>query len=38
MVESFAFQIPIWVVVPGLLLVGAGLWKLVKMLMLVLRG
>lgn len=32
MVQDFAVQIPIWVVIPVLLLVVVGGWKLVKLL------
>ena len=38
MVEGFAFQILIWIVLPLLLVIGVGLWKLVKLLMLAFRG
>jgi len=38
MVEDFAFQVPVWVVLPLLVLLGMGLWKLVKLVVLALRG
>jgi hypothetical protein len=34
MVEDFAFQVPLWVVLPVLILVVLGAWKLVKLLFL----
>ena len=34
MVGSWAIQIPLWVVVPILLLLVAGLWKVVKLFVL----
>jgi len=38
-VDGFAFQVvPIWIVLPVLVLVGIGVWKLVKLLALALRG
>jgi hypothetical protein len=38
MVEDFAFQVPIWVVLPVVLLLGLGLLKVVKLLVVALRG
>jgi hypothetical protein len=38
MVESWAVQIPVWVVVPILLLIVVGVWKLVKLLVLAAKG
>ena len=38
MVESWAVQIPMWVVVPILLLIVFGVWKLVKLLILAAKG
>jgi hypothetical protein len=32
-VEDFAFQIPIWIVLPILVAVALGVWKLVKFVM-----
>ena len=37
-VAGFAFQIPWWVVVPILLLIVLGAWKLVKLLILAAKG
>ena len=37
-VDGFAFQVPIWIVLPVLALFGIGVWKLVKLLALALRG
>jgi hypothetical protein len=37
-VDDFAFQVPIWVVVPVLFLLGLLVWKLGKILVLALRG
>ena len=38
MVEMWAVQIPVWVVVPILLLIVFGVWKLVKLFILVAKG
>jgi hypothetical protein len=38
MVEGYAVQIPIWVVIPVLLLLVLGGWKLVKLLLMALKG
>jgi hypothetical protein len=38
MVDDFAVQIPIWVVLPVVVLLGLGLWKVVKLLVVALRG
>lgn len=38
MVQDFAIQLPIWVVLPVLLLVLVGAGTLVKVLLLALRG
>ena len=38
MVEGFAVQIPMWVVIPVVVLVIFGGWKLVKLLALALKG
>ena len=32
MVSDFAIQIPLWAVVPVVLIVAAGVWKLAKLL------
>jgi hypothetical protein len=37
-VESWAVQIPVWVVVPTLLLIVVGVWKLVKLFTLAAKG
>jgi hypothetical protein len=37
-VEDWAVQIPLWVVVPILLLIGVGAWKLVKLFILAAKG
>ena len=38
MVQDFAIQLPIWVVLPVLLLLLVGAWTLVKVLLSALRG
>lgn len=38
MVEGYAVQIPIWVVIPVLLLLVLGGWKLVKLFLMALKG
>jgi hypothetical protein len=37
-VEGFAIQVPIWVVIPGLLLLVLGGVKLVKLLLVAMKG
>jgi hypothetical protein len=37
-VDSWAIQIPVWVVVPILLLIVFGVWKLVKLFILGAKG
>jgi hypothetical protein len=37
-VDDFAFQFPIWVVLPVLFLLGLLVWKLGKLLVLAWRG
>jgi len=37
-VGGTAFQVPIWIVLPVLVLLGIGVWKLIKLLALALRG
>lgn len=36
--DGWAVQIPVWVVVPVLVLIVFGAWKLVKLLALALKG
>lgn len=38
MVQDLAIQLPVWVVLPVLLLVLVGAWTLVKVMLLALRG
>ena len=37
-VAGFAFQIPWWVVVPIVLVIVIGAWKVVKLLLLAVKG
>ena len=37
-VDGWAVQIPVWVVVPILLLIVFGVWKLVKLFILAAKG
>jgi len=36
-VDDFAFQVPVWIVLPVLFLLGLGVWKLAKLLALARR-